>query len=309
MARKLFCQISPFCYRISVEKEIFLRNLRDLFSSVRFAERRETEPLPALIKGHRSPMLRQLNGVDMQLQQNKETNLRLSGAHINGIVIEPGETFSFWHTVGRTTAKKGYLPGLTIGAGRLGADTGGGLCQMANLIHWMVLNSPLTVTELHHHTDALFPDIAPEPRYALMERCMATENRYLHENPCRIGYPKVRETMEALAKRHRLFIVSNSQQGYPELCIQKMGLEGCISGHLCFGDTGTDKGTTIRILLEKYGISSAVYVGDTQGDMEATYAAGLPFVWADYGFGTPEKYDARISSFEELLTLEQEGRL
>ena len=138
---------------------------------------------------------------------------------------------------------------------------------------------------------------------------MATENRYLHENPCRIGYPKVRETMETLAKRHRLFIVSNSQQGYPELCIQKMGLEGCISGHLCFGDTGTDKGTTIRILLEKYGISSAVYVGDTQGDMEATYAAGLPFVWADYGFGTPEKYDARISSFEALLTLEQEGRL
>ena len=126
--------------------------------------------------------------------------------------------------------------------------------------------------------DALFPDIAPEPRYALMERCMATENRYLHENPCHIGYPKVRETMEALAKRHRLFIVSNSQQGYPELCIQKMGLEGCISGHLCFGDTGTDKGTTIRILLEKYGISSAVYVGDTQGDMEATYAAGLPFI-------------------------------
>ena len=143
MERKLFCQISPFCYRISVEKEIFLRNLRDLFSSVRFAERRETEPLPALIKGHRSPMLRQLNGVDMQLQQNKETNLRLSGARINGTVIEPGETFSFWHTVGRTTAKKGYLPGLTIGAGRLGADTGGGLCQMANLIHWMVLNSPL----------------------------------------------------------------------------------------------------------------------------------------------------------------------
>ena len=99
--------------------------------------------------------------------------------------------------------------------------------------------------------DALFPDIAPEPRYALMERCMATENRYLHENPCHIGYPKVRETMEALAKRHRLFIVSNSQQGYPELCIQKMGLEGCISGHLCFGDTGTDKRTTKQINKKK----------------------------------------------------------
>ena len=157
--------------------------------------------------------------------------------------------------------------------------------------------------------DTIFPSIPAPERYALMERCMDTENRHLRNNPCHIGYPGIRQTMQALSKNHRLFIVSNSQKGYPELCIQKMGLEGCISGHLCFGNTGTDKGTTIRILLEKYGISSAVYVGDTQGDMEATYAAGLPFVWADYGFGTPEKYDARISSFEELLTLEQEGRL
>ena len=157
--------------------------------------------------------------------------------------------------------------------------------------------------------DALFPDMPPQVRYPLMERCMARENRYLEENECRIGYAGIAETLCTLSKTHRLFIVSNSQQGYPELCISKLGLTGCITGHLCFGDTGTDKGTTIRILLEKYGISSAVYVGDTQGDMEATYAAGLPFVWADYGFGTPEKYDARISSFEALLTLEQEGRL
>ena len=138
---------------------------------------------------------------------------------------------------------------------------------------------------------------------------METENRHLHENPCHIGYPGVRETMEELAKTYRLFTVSNSQQGYPELCIGKLGLDGLITGHLCFGDTGTDKGTTICTLLEKYGITSAAYVGDTQGDMEAAYAAGLPFVWADYGFGTPEKYDLRISAFEDLLTLEQEGKL
>lgn len=157
--------------------------------------------------------------------------------------------------------------------------------------------------------DAMFPDLPEDSRYALMERCMERENRFLHENECAIGYPGVAEALSCLAERHRLFIVSNSQCGYPELCIGKLGLDKYITGHLCFGDTGTDKGTTIRILLEKYGISSAVYVGDTQGDMEATYAAGLPFIWADYGFGAPEKYDARISSFEELLTLEQEGRL
>ena len=157
--------------------------------------------------------------------------------------------------------------------------------------------------------DALFGEFPPEVRYPLMERCMETENRYLQENPCRIGYPGVRETLTELAKSHRLFIVSNSQQGYPELCIRKLGLTELITGHLCFGDTGTDKGTTIRRLLEQYHIASAAYVGDTQGDMEATYAAGLPFVWADYGFGTPEKYDYRISSIGDLLKLCQEGTL
>ncbi len=157
--------------------------------------------------------------------------------------------------------------------------------------------------------DALFGDLPPADRYPLMERCMATENRHLHENECRIGYPGVKQTLLALSRTHRLFIVSNSQQGYPELCIEKLGLEGLITGHLCFGNTGTDKGTTIRVLMEKYGIASAAYVGDTQGDMEAAYAAGLPFIWADYGFGTPGKYDLRISAFSDLVKLEQEGRL
>lgn len=72
--------------------------------------------------------------------------------------------------------------------------------------------------------DVLFADFPEKERYALMARCMETENRHLHENPCHIGYPGVRETMEELAKTHRLFIVSNSQQGYPELCISKLGL-------------------------------------------------------------------------------------
>ena len=72
--------------------------------------------------------------------------------------------------------------------------------------------------------DALFPDMPPQVRYPLMERCMARENRYLEENECRIGYAGIAETLCTLSKTHRLFIVSNSQQGYPDLCIQKLGL-------------------------------------------------------------------------------------
>lgn len=157
--------------------------------------------------------------------------------------------------------------------------------------------------------DELFPDMPPQVRYPLMERCMARENRYLEENECRIGYPDIVETIHTLSKTHRLFIVSNSQQGYPELCIQKLGLGQWFAGHLCFGDTGTSKGQTIRALMEKYAITSCAYIGDTQGDYEATLEAGVPFIWASYGFGTPSGYALKINSPADLVKLEEENEL
>ena len=151
--------------------------------------------------------------------------------------------------------------------------------------------------------DVLFADFPEKERYALMARCMETENRHLHENPCHIGYPGVRETMEELAKTHRLFIVSNCQQGYIELLMEKGGLGGLISDFDCFGNTGLPKGQTLRLLCERCNVRDAVYVGDTQGDMEASEQAGLPFVWAAYGFGKPAHWDKRIDHFTDLLRL------
>ena len=151
--------------------------------------------------------------------------------------------------------------------------------------------------------DALLSSIPEESRYDLMERCMATENKYLEENECRIGYPGVKETIAKLREKYRLFIVSNSQRGYPELCMEKLGLTPYIQGHLCFGDTGTSKGKTIRTLMEKHNITNCAYIGDTQGDYEATVEAGIPFIWCTYGFGTPAGYAHKVDSFEELLEL------
>ena len=151
--------------------------------------------------------------------------------------------------------------------------------------------------------DILLGSVDESERYELMERCMTTEVQYLHDIPCDYGYPKVTETIAELAKKHRIFIVSNSQCGYPELCIEKLGLTPYISGHMCVGDTGTSKGKTIRTLMQKHNITSAVYIGDTQGDYEATVEAGIPFIWCTYGFGTPDGYLAKIEQFEQLLHL------
>ena len=156
--RKLFCEYGPVCYQLSLRKERLLRHTKDLVSRQRFTSARQAEPLPALVKGHCSVIRRKLAGVDPALQEGKAQNLMLAAAKVNGLIIAPGETFSFWRTVGNATRRKGYREGLTISGGKLGRGIGGGLCQLANLIHWLVLNSPLTVTELHHHSDALFPD-------------------------------------------------------------------------------------------------------------------------------------------------------
>lgn len=158
MARKLFCEINPVFYRISIKKENLRRTLQDLRSKQKFAKERRQEALPNLVMRHSSILIRRLHGVDLRLQENKVTNIRLACEKINGLIIEPGETFSLWKTIGKTTAAKGYKEGLVISCGKVTSGVGGGLCQMGNLIHWLVLNSPLQVTELHHHSDALFPD-------------------------------------------------------------------------------------------------------------------------------------------------------
>lgn len=114
--------------------------------------------LPFRVYKHQSRLIRKLGGSDIKLQFNKVANLKLAAAKINGIIIRPGETFSFWKTVGPTSKKKGYKEGLCLSDGEVSTGIGGGLCQLSNLIFWMVLHTPLKVTERHRHSFDPFPD-------------------------------------------------------------------------------------------------------------------------------------------------------
>mgnify|MGYP003373381320 FL=1 len=159
MGRKLFCELGPTAYKISVLKEAVRKDIQDMFKGNKIAKRRDDNKLKYILKGDAKILLRKLEGVDMQLQRNKVVNLKIASSNIDGVIIMPGETFSFWNMVGKPTKEKGYLEGLVImDSKRFGKDYGGGLCQLANLIHYLVLHTPMEVTELHHHSDALFPD-------------------------------------------------------------------------------------------------------------------------------------------------------
>ena len=156
-----------------------------------------------------------------------------------------------------------------------------------------------TMTEI---ADALFPDLSVKERMELLDVCFDEENRYLEDHPG-ILYPHVVWTIKELSLSCPLYIVSNCQCGYIEVMLRTTGLAPYIRDHLCFGETQVPKGETIRMLIERNNLQSPVYVGDTQGDADSCKTAGIPFIFAEYGFGDVPDARTRIHTFSDLTKL------
>lgn len=184
MARKLFCDLCPLTYELSRWKGIAFRHLQDLRCSSPFARSRREEPLPVLAYRHASLIRRRLGNVDMRLQENKAVNLRLAAPKVSGVLIRPGEVFSFWRLVGATSVRKGYREGLMIKRGQPSQGIGGGLCQFTNLLHWLALHSPLRIVEYHHHDGVdLFPDCGRQIPFGIGTSISYNYLDYRFQNP------------------------------------------------------------------------------------------------------------------------------
>ena len=145
----------------------------------------------------------------------------------------------------------------------------------------------------------LFPGLAPDKRDEVMDACMRYENEYLADHPG-VTYPNMKETLAALSREYGLYIVSNCQEGYIEALMAACGIASYISDTECIGATGRPKGDNIRLVMERNGLEKCLYVGDTAMDQEAAGKAGIPFVFASYGFGQASGADAVIGSLVEL---------
>lgn len=124
----------------------------------KYSKQKSDDLFPYLITKHQTILLRKLKDVEMSLQHNKVINLQKAVPRLNRVIIHPGETFSYWRLIGKTTYKKGYVDGMVLYYGKFKTGVGGGLCQLSNLIYWMTLHSPLTVVERHRHSYDVFPD-------------------------------------------------------------------------------------------------------------------------------------------------------
>ena len=125
-----------------------------------YADARMLQDLPHSIKTHQTPLFRPLKDVDRALMEAKVTNLRRAVEAIDGLVLQPGESFSFWRRLGAPTLARGFVEGFALENGRVVASPGGGLCQSSNLLFWLVAHSPLTLLERWRHSFDVFPDAA-----------------------------------------------------------------------------------------------------------------------------------------------------
>ena len=147
--------------------------------------------------------------------------------------------------------------------------------------------------------DIMFPMLTKDDRMTLIRKCTAEENAYLSDHPSYI-FPREKEIMEALHKEYSLAVVSNCQDGYIEIFLEQCGFKELFDDYECPGRTGLDKAGNIQLVAERNGLDKCVYVGDTAMDGEAARIAGVPFIHAGYGFGSPEDFDAQITDISEL---------
>lgn len=141
--------------------KLYYRTLKHkewLTSKRLYAKTFNPQPFQHLVFTHQSKLYRQLQDVDMWYQDNKVHNLSIAIQQLNGLILKPGETFSYWKLIGNPTKRKGYIPGMILFHGSFKPGIGGGLCQLSNLIYWMTLHTPLTVIERHRHSYDVFPD-------------------------------------------------------------------------------------------------------------------------------------------------------
>lgn len=145
-----------------------------------------------------------------------------------------------------------------------------------------------------------FPGETAAEAIRLMDTCLRRENDYLLQHGG-ILYAGLEETLRALkAQGYFLAIVSNCQEGYIEAFLAHHQLEQYIDDTENFGHTGHGKGYNIRLVVERNGLEQALYIGDTQGDYDATMEAGLPFLHAAYGFGAVPEGTPRLAEIQAL---------
>lgn len=159
MRRKRLTERFPFLLPLRKFQRKLFFYLKMFFDSNTYSKEKQSSPLEYDVFSTKSVMINHNSGYDIQYQINKVDNLKLAASTINGVVIEPGETFSFWMLVKNAEKYGRYKDGLTVVNDMTVPEKGGGLCQISNMLFWLFLHTPLRITERHPHSAETIPHL------------------------------------------------------------------------------------------------------------------------------------------------------
>ncbi|EHI99601.1 HAD-superfamily hydrolase, subfamily IA, variant 1 [Clostridium sp. DL-VIII] len=147
--------------------------------------------------------------------------------------------------------------------------------------------------------EIMFPEMDLEKSVEILKECCNEEQRYLRKHGG-ILYPKLEDTLKLLSENYSLFIVSNCQDGYVQAFLDYHKLWSYFKDIEMSGRTGKSKGENIKIIIERNKLKESVYVGDTSGDLDGANYAGIPFIYAEYGFGQLDNVKYSINNIFDI---------
>ena len=148
----------------------------------------------------------------------------------------------------------------------------------------------------------MLPYMSEKESKSIMKECCEIEHKHLARYGARL-YDKLEDILKELSKKYKLFIVSNCQDGYIETFLDYNNFHKYFDDFECPGKSNLLKAENIKLIIERNHLKNPIYVGDTQTDCDASKKAGIPFVFAKYGFGNVIEYEYFIDKFEDLLAL------
>ena len=89
---------------------------------------------------------------ERELEMGKVQNLRIAARAIDGVVLQAGETFSYWNAAGRATRRRGYVVGRELRQGCMIPTIGGGICQLTNALSRIAHKAGMEIVERHSHS-------------------------------------------------------------------------------------------------------------------------------------------------------------
>ena len=165
----------------------------------------------------------------------------------------------------------------------------------------------ITMDDMHNYmgrtmkviAELMLPELPEEVRENILRECENHENEYLSRHGG-VLFPDLEKVLGELSQSYKLFIVSNCQIGYIETFLKYYGFEKYFADTENYGNTGMEKGYKIRLVVERNKLDRVVYIGDTQGDCDASDYAGVPFIHAAYGFGTINREVPKVNNLHEI---------